>query len=47
MDELILMLKKEQARQDHHLAQLEAEHKQSQQSQKPTQPQLSKSKTDN
>lgn len=47
MDELILMLKKEQSRQDHHLAQLEAEHKQSQQSQKPTQPQLSKSKTDN
>ena len=47
MDELILMLKKEQARQEQHLAQLEAEHKQSQQSQKPTQPQLSKSKTDN
>lgn len=47
MDELILMLKKEQSRQDHHLVQLEAEHKQSQQSQKPTQPQLSKSKTDN
>ena len=48
MDELILMLKKEQAHQGHHLAQLEAEHKQSQSSQqKPTQPQLSKSKTDN
>ena len=47
MDELILMLKKEQSRQDQHLARLEAEHKQSQQSQKPTQPQLSKSKTDN
>ena len=44
MDELILMLKKEQARQDHHLAQLEAEHKQSQQ--KPTQPQPGKKSQD-
>ena len=44
MDELILMLKKEQARQDHHLAQLEAEHKQSQQ--KPTQPQQGKKSQD-
>lgn len=48
MDELILMLKKEQARQDHHLARIEAEHQQTQQSQqKPSQPQLSKSKSDN
>ena len=44
MDELILMLKKEQARQDHHIAQLEAEHKQSQQ--KPTQPQQGKKSQD-
>lgn len=48
MDELIIMLKKEQARQDHHLARIEAEHQQTQQSQqKPSQPQLSKSKSDN
>lgn len=47
MDELILMLKKEQSRQDQHLARLEAEHKQSQQSQqKPTQPQQGKKSQD-